>query len=421
MVFHTYKRPMRVKPQHEANTSFLDLPDELILGILEHTDSISETLRLRQTSGILLPACNSIMRKELKTLYVHPGKGAIKRAIEICESDWASDIEEICFVNEVHWDMTRTPARLEKKFGHTWPSLALHDRKKELNSCFLAHYEGLLSALASLPKAKMLSFKETCDQPGYNMVSKQAIKNWTFTCQDAARTWDSIMERRQPNRLQRAEEKLYGPVAKRAPKVNARQGFNFSDLDAVVAVLSRLNITSLKLRNELPFADQYSLTNTFPSHLTHIELLVHLGWQASPWQHFCNELLRKTAPTLQDLKLSFQHNQAAMRRKRAETSLATVLGELGLPKLRSLELRALGLPEDLPYVPQVIDFMPILSRYRSLEFLRTVRVLMTSQYLLIGVDPDFYPSMDEMLLDYEGETRLVEEVGEHTRAWEISV
>jgi len=102
MVFHTYKRPMRVKPQHEANTSFLDLPDELILGILEHTDSISETLRLRQTSRILLPACNSIMRKQLKTLYIHPGKGSIKRAIEICESNCAFDIEEICFINKVH-------------------------------------------------------------------------------------------------------------------------------------------------------------------------------------------------------------------------------------------------------------------------------------------------------------------------------
>jgi hypothetical protein len=43
MVFHTEsKRRSREKPQAESHTTFLDLPDELVLAILERTDSISE-------------------------------------------------------------------------------------------------------------------------------------------------------------------------------------------------------------------------------------------------------------------------------------------------------------------------------------------------------------------------------------------
>jgi hypothetical protein len=421
MVFHTHKRRVRAKPQHEADTSLLDLPDELILAILEHTDSIIETLRLRQTSKILVPACNSTTRDRLKTLYIHPRQSSVERAIEICESDWASDIEEICFIDRLNWKMIRTPAQSGKKFGHTWPSLRLHEQKKKLNSDFSAHYEVLLSSLVSIPKVKTLSFKDTCDQPGYNMVSEQAIKNWTFTVQEAARTWDAIMERRKSNRLEKLEDKLYGPIAKGTPNIKARQGFSFSDLDAVIAVLTRLNITTLKLSDEPPSANQQSLSTTSLEHLTHIELLVHLGWHACPWQRFCNELLRKAAPTLQNLKLSFKHNPAAIRRKRAETSFATVVSDLAFPKLRSLELRALGLPEELPYVPQVIGLMGFLSRCENLEFLRMSRVFPTSQYILIAVDPDNCPSLDEVLLDFEGEARLVEESDEHTRAWEISV
>jgi hypothetical protein len=81
----------------------------------------------------------------------------------------------------------------------------------------------------------------------------------------------------------------------------------------------------------------------------------------------------------------------------------------------------LGLPEELPYVPQVIGLMGFLSRCENLEFLRMSRVFPTSQYILIAVDPDNCPSLDEVLLDFEGEARLVEESDEHTRAWEISV
>ena len=253
------------------------------------------------------------------------------------------------------------------------------------------------------------------------MVFVQAIEQWAYTVQESACTWDSIMERRAPSKIQKAEAKLYGPIGKVHPKAKAKQGFNFSDLDAVVAVLTALDITTLKLGNELPFANQHSLATASLGKLTHIELLVHLGWQASTWQRFCNELLRKAAPILEHLKLSFQHNPAALRRKRAETSLATIVRDIDFPKLQSLEFRALELPEELPYVPQIIDFIPFLSRCKNLELLRTSRVYPSFQYTLIQIGPDDYPSMDDILLDFEGEARVVEELDESIRAWEISV
>ena len=86
MVFSVSKRRVRVKAQDEADTTFLDLPDELLLAILERTDSITEVLRLRQTSKVFVPACSSIVRNQLKTLYIHPRKTSVDRAIQIRES-----------------------------------------------------------------------------------------------------------------------------------------------------------------------------------------------------------------------------------------------------------------------------------------------------------------------------------------------
>lgn len=420
MVFHAEsKRRAREKPQAEANTTFLDLPDELILSILEGNDGISEVLRLRQTSKVFVPACSSMIRNQLKTLYIHPRKTSAEQAIELCKTDLASAIEEICFINKVRWDMVRACAPLNKRFGHAWPSLGIHERENELNLDFAGHYKGLLTALATLPMAKTLSFKDKCDKPGFNMVSEQVIGNRALTVLKKAHTWDAMAEHRPRSRLQKFEAKLYGTPA--FPKVKANYGFNFSDLDAVVTVLGHLNIKSLKLSEELPFANERSLATTSLSHLTHIELLVHLGWQKSAFQRFSNELLRNAAPTLRSLKLSFKHNLAAIWRKRPETSLATIIKDIDFPKLQSLELCAIGIPDELPYVPQMIDFMAFLSRCKSLELMRTSRVFPTFQYILISAGQDAFLSMDEILLGFEGEVRSLEEPDENTRLWKIGV
>jgi len=420
MVFHAEsKRRTRDKPQTEASTTFLDLPDELILAVLERTDNISEVLRLRQTSKVFVPACSSIIRDQLKTLYIHPAASSVKRAIAVCKSDLASAIEEISIVNKVRWDMVRAPAYLNKRFGHSWPSLGVHDRKNELNLDFAAHYEELLTALATLPMAKTLSFKDKCSKPGFNMVPEQFIVNWAFTVLEKAPTWDAMAEHRARSRVQKFEARLYGTPA--FPKLKAKHVFNFSDLDAVITVLGHLNIKSLRLSEELPFADERSLATASLAHLTHIELLVHLGWQKSASQRFSNELLRNAAPTLKSLKLSFEHNPASIWRKRPETSLATIIKDIDFPKLRSLELCALGLPEELSYVPQMIDFMAFLSRCKNLQLLRTSRVFPTFQYLLISAGQDAFLSMDEILLGFEGEVRSLERPDEYTRVWEIGV
>ncbi|GAB7323650.1 hypothetical protein MBLNU13_g07130t1 [Cladosporium sp. NU13] len=418
MVFHAEsKRRNREKPQTEAHTTFLDLPDELVLAILERTDGISEVLRLRQTSKVFVPACSSIIRKDLKTLYIHPRQISVEQGIELCKTDLASSIEEICFINKIRWDMIPVPAHFDKRFGHSWPSLGLHERKNELNLGFTAYYEELLTALATLPSAKTLSFKNTCDGPGFNMVSEKTIYNWAFTVIKTARTWDAMAESRALSSFQKAEAKLYG-----MPKVKPmRNGFNFSDLDAVVAALGRITITTLKLTEELPYADERSLATASLNYLTHVELLVHLGWQKSAWQRFCHELLRHAAPTLQTLNLTFKHNPATAWRRKAETSLATIVRDIDFPKLRSLELRALELPEQLPYVPQIVDFMAFLSRCTALKFFRTSRVFPTLQHILILIDPDDYPSMDRILAGFEGEVRALEESEKKTRAWEMNV
>lgn len=249
------------------------------------------------------------------------------------------------------------------------------------------------------------------------MVSKQVIQQFKFKVLDLAHTWDAMAEQRAPSRLQTAEAKLYGKI----PKVKMRHGFNFSDLDAVIAVLGRLNITNLELSEELPFATEHSLATASLGHLTQIELLVHLGWQKSAWQRFSNELLRNPAPTLQDLKLSFKHNPATIWRKKVETSLATIVKYIEFPKLQSLELRALGLLDELPYVPQMIDFMAFLSRCKSLQRLRTSGIFPTPHYVLVSTSRDDYPSMDEILLGFEGEVRTLETPDENTRVWEIKV
>jgi hypothetical protein len=81
----------------------------------------------------------------------------------------------------------------------------------------------------------------------------------------------------------------------------------------------------------------------------------------------------------------------------------------------------LGLPEELPYVTQILDFMALLSRCESLKFFRTSRVFPTFQHIIILIDPDDYPSMDRIRWEFKGEARALEETDEKTRAWEISV
>jgi hypothetical protein len=408
MVFQNRKRRAPAKLQIPKTTSFKDLPDELLLDILNETASISEVLRLRQVSNHFLPACRTAIRDRLKTLYIHPSPRSVKRAKVICNSDISSDIEEVCFVNKIHWISLRAPIEHSKDDEHSWPSLQSHKQFQGFNPAFATHYKSLLSALTSLPKVKMLSFKDKCDRPGFNMVSELDLAAWGFTT-----------KKQDPSRLQKVEKELFGPRS--TPYVKPKMAYNFADVDAIFSALNCLNITTLKLHDEVPFADMFTLDEIRLRNLTHIELHIHTGWFACPAQDFSHILLRRAAPTLQTLKLTFQHNKASLRHKRhtREGSLGNVLrGTDEFPELRRLELLASGLPDELPYMGQIFAFVPFIEwRCRKLEYVRTVRVFPTIQALVAM--PSHNQSMDLILEEFEGEVEALEEEDEFTRAWKI--
>jgi hypothetical protein len=405
MVFQNRKRRGPAKPQSDAKSAVLEFPDEIILAIVERAE-ISSLLKLRETSRLFVPACVSAMRARLKTLYIHPARSSIERAELICKSDLSSEIEEICFVNKIHWTEMRGRRQSGKDLVHTWPSYQ-HQSSKEANYLgFLDHHSELLSALASLPKLRALCFKDKCDEPGFNMVSEQNIHDWALTAKD-----------RTLSKEKRAEAKLYGPTP---PSQTPVLAYNFADVDAITAALTRLKVSSLTLCDELPFADIHTAIpiSTHLGNLTHVELHMHLGWQVSDWQNFCHQILQYAAPNLQELKLAFRHNPAALRRKRPETSLDTVVAGLDFPELRLLELRAVGLPDTVPCMAQIIDFEAFLSmRCGKLEVLRVARVFPTLHHLpnLPGQDA----MMDDLLFAFGREVHVLEEEDESTKAWRI--
>jgi hypothetical protein len=405
MVFQNRKRRGQAKLQSEVKSAVLEFPDEIILAIVECAP-VSTILKLRESGRAFAPACVSAMRTRLKTLYIHPARSSIERAEEICRSDLSSEIQEVCFVNKIHWTQMRARRQSGKDLVHTWPSYQ-HQTSKEANYLgFLEHHSELLSALAGLPKLRALLFKDKCDEPGFNMVSEQNIHDWALTAKD-----------RTLSKEKRAEAKLYGPIPSPKTPVLA---YNFADVDAITAALTRLKVSSLTLCDELPFADIHTAIpiSTHLGNLTHIELHMHLGWQASDWQNFCHQILKHAAPKLQELKLAFRHNPAALRRKRPETSLDTVVAGLDFPELRLLELRAVELPDTVPCVAQIIDLEAFLSmRCGKLEILRVARVFPTLHHLpnLPGQDV----MMDDLLFAFGREVHVLEEEDESTKAWRI--
>jgi hypothetical protein len=405
MVFQNRKRRGVAKPQSDAKSAILEFPDEIILAIVERA-GVSEILRLRESGRMFAPACVSAMRTRLKTLYIHPARSSMKRAEEICKSDLSSEIEQVCFVNKIHWTEMRARRQCEKDLVHTWPSFQHHKKQQKLNLGFLDHHSDLLSALTSLPKLKALLFKDKCDEPGFNMVSEQNIHDWALTAKD-----------RTLSKEKRAEAKLYGPTTSSQTPTLA---YNFADVDAITAALTRLKFSSLTLCDELPFADIQTAIpiSTHLGNLTHVELHMHLGWQVSDWQHFCHQILQHAALNLEELKLAFRHNPAALRRKRPETSLDTVVAGLDFPELRLLELRAVGLPDTVPCVAQIIDFEAFLSMHcGKLEILRVARIFPTLHHLpnLPGQDA----MMDDLLFAFGREVHALEEEDKSTKAWRI--
>lgn len=357
MVFQNRKRRNRTQPKQSAAKIITDLPDELLLAILERTPDISDVLRLRATSRALVPACSSTVRDRLKVLYIHPSPSSVRRAISLSQSDLGSDIEEISIVNRVLWpEIRRKP---DAGFQYTWPRGNSGNSGGNLSTGFAESYMQLLDALVNLTKLKALSFDNRIFQPkpGFNSISLQTVEDWAHTVKPIL-----------PSKELSAENKLYTSQ----PAASPQSRFKFTDVDALASLINRFSnkLTKLKTNAELPCAQATMLHPGTLANLTHIELRINTGWYKADWQLFSHHILQSAASNLRELKLHFNYNSAAERRRRIETSLAVVLEDLTFPALQSLELCALF------HLVQEFDLGSFISeRCDKLGVLRTTDVV----------------------------------------------
>ncbi|KAM0714425.1 hypothetical protein Q7P37_010212 [Cladosporium fusiforme] len=353
MVFYDNRR-RRHRAQKPKTTpkSLQDLPDELHLKILEQVPIVG-VLKLRETSKAFVGVCSDALRARVKVLYIHPSPSSVRKAITICQSDLSSEIQEICFVSKIMWQIIRQRESAGRRpqaihLASSWPFLtAQQDKPSSQDECFPGAtfsdaYSFLLSTLAGLPKVRAFSFTDTCDRPGFNMLPKTRIQEYAEAIQPVVLSKEK-----------RAESKLYHH---REPAPSDKL-YRFMDADAVLSILSHpeIQLTKLRVTDELPYADaitnrctikgirnssEYSICQAKLQHLTTIELHCNTGWDRTSWQQTCHSILSLAAPNLQSLKLAFQHN-AAVKRPRADLGLLTILAGLEFPSLTHLELTAL--------------------------------------------------------------------------------
>jgi hypothetical protein len=439
MVFQHRKNRYGAKPKQRATgtkTTLTDLPNELLLHVLHHAD-VTEVLRLRETSRSFVPACTETIRDKLKVLYVHPSPSSVQRAITICESDWSTDIEEICFVSKDGWysSLDFDVFGPSDYFAYTWP--LVKSRHKEAPTNNLVHkdsltfgesYNKLLSSLAGLRLSRTFSFQEVCDRPGFNMLSVQRIDGWLRIVRPGA----SSKERK-------AENKLYGARYKVTPQNN----FRFADIDALAFVLAhpQIKFTRLKLDHELTWVDSvqscpYPLIRDgcFRA-LTHLDLTIsNASFLGRKMESFYKDLLSSVAATLRELKIAMRYRDLRSVfifevQTNEMGSIAKMLQHIYLPELRHLELcclpvRGAGVIDMnavTPYIAAILQFdleRVIENQCKKLEYLQLTNIMSC-------IGPDWPPrprSMDDIILDLGSRAREVRGL-EHkgTRAWELNI
>lgn len=355
-----------------------------------------------------MPACSSTVRARLKVLYIHPSPSSVRRAINICQSDLSSDIEEICLVNKVQWYEIRRRLRHCSECGleYTWPSGTPKGTEDKFDLSFGEGYSELLSSLAKLTSVQALSFTDACYQPGFNMVSTQTVANWM----DTVKVLPTSKERR-------AENKLY----KSKTAITASPRFSFTDADVLQSLFQSPlgnRLRKLKLTEELPHGNRWQRC-IVPSMLTHVELHVNTGWAyRNKWEELCFQVLHHSAPTLQSVNLAFQHNPSFKREHKADRSLEAVLQEIEFPALQRLELHSLE-PKPGTFAPSVLmqnfDIKTFISercsRLRQLLLVRLLPLSMTR--------PVRWEVFDEAMLDIEREVRAIGEPRHNIRELEI--
>jgi len=435
MVFQRSKnrRGAKPEPKQPGAKAFTDVSDEILLYMLHQMD-ITAVLRLRATSRVFVNASTEVIRDKLKILYVHPSPSSVQRAISICNSDFGSEVEEICFVSK---RPEKLAANKPQGVGFPWPSHKLQDgrvpvsdfvRERGLGGlAFSKSYHELFSALNGLGHLQAFSFQESCDRPGLNMISAERISNWVQTIEPNTRI----------SRERRAENTLY------TVKVNFVQprSFVWLDIDALQAVLnhSGLSFTGLKLGHELPENpfDREMGFRVRPLTLTRLDLLATGFWMSRQWHLFCCDLLVSAAPALVELRLGIRH--CVFKPYSEEDSVITLKHLLqGIDESKSFldfpELKRLEFYSKLAQVPssfspkfmiQTLNLEGFLAKHcRKLQFFRLRRLapIRAQNVAAEGLEDDKNKIMLIMHKYLGVPVREIEVPGmeENVREWEVN-
>lgn len=422
MAFQSRKNLLGAK-QEQPKTVFTKLPDELLLYMLHQMD-ITEVLRLRETSRFFFNTCTEVMRDKLKVLYVHPSPRSIERAISICKQpDLSSKVEEICFVSKAPLWQDGRQTLLHGVHPRRWASHSPQDNADGPIGTFDQSYQQLLSSLAKLKCLQTVSFRESCDRAGFNVVSARRIANWQ----------DTLTSLRGP------ENRLYATNSKPAPPM----AFLFSDADALDAVLnSGISFTRSILPHELSGNPLSFRQSSFgerplffhpppsilrPQILTHLDFTVAAYWKSCAWHAHCAELLRSAAASLVELRIGIRRSP----RQDRDTvgSLRELLGDpeahldyIHLPRLRRLEFHcppewSLCTKQPVSVMKQSLDLDAFLEDHcKELRTLHLTDIDPTRLFPSLGNGHD---RMKDIQLPDHVPARETKGLSENTRAWEI--
>jgi hypothetical protein len=428
MIFQ-FRKNHRAAKQEQPGAVFTKLPDELLLHILHQVD-VTEVLRLRETSRFFVDTCTEVIRDKLKILYVHPSPSSIEHAVNICKkSDLSSEVEDICFLSKAPLYRNGQQALL---YQRQWASRNPRDDVDRPVRTFEQSYQELLSSLAKLECLQIFSFQESCDRPGFNMLSAQCITNWQDTVANRHRPFTDISKQLRIEHTRYDEDFIHGLATPMA--------FLFADVDALIAVLnSGINFTRLTLSHELfqdplpcrictfgyPTFLRPALSILRPQTLTRLDLTVTAYWESCAWHVHCAELLWSTAATLLELRIGVRH--CTRQDHRTNASLRQLLEKYKSWPLEFIDLPRLQRPEfhsppewglcpkqPVSVMKQSLDLERFLEKHcKELRTLHLTAIYPTYGSLVNGV------SMKDIQLPYNIPVRETEGMGDHTRAWEI--
>ena len=356
MVF--YVPPKRVQParQPDEKASMRDLPDELLLGILNNTVSIADIINVRATCSSVVPACNEVLTDRLKVLYIHPSRASLRAAVNICDHPILSqEIRKVVLLGKVFWTQIEQACPKHRITGlgtlnrsrfRAWPArlpVEIPDSRKyvvpqtapELDS-FPWAYRNLIDALAGLKNATKLEFAEGVKDAGWNVVSQAKLYSHAIKMA-------SEDDGNRDEAVRVAQKKGFKP---------GKPADRFADSDVFYGLLSHpdLHFTEISLQTELPFiknalkapgsVSRLQLSIPGMKQLTSIELTVDLGWPHTDFHTLYRTVINHSRETLQRLKIVLMPN-AYVKSAKEDGTLGRVLEQIVCPNLKRLEL-ALG-------------------------------------------------------------------------------